>query len=1073
MSSVGQAVGGVIGAVVGFFTPLGPLYGAQLGMMAGGYLDPPKGPTVEGPRLDDLTVQTSTYGAVIPRLYGTIATAGNVFWLENNKLKEKVKKTKSGGKGGGSNTTTKTYSYYATFAVGLCQGPIIGVRRIWVGSKLVYNAGSSDVDTIRASNAASSRFTVHLGTDTQLPDDRMQAALGVENTPAYRGLAYIVFKDLALADYGNSLLGAQVKAEVVKSGEVSTYVESVYTTTNSSSNMVRGIAWNGNVHCAVGDLSIQISKDGKTWQAITPPSAGLSWRDITWNGKIFCTIANTGGVSAVSKDGKIWKLGTLPSASGWNRIIWTGHCFIAIRSTQSNSVAASFDGVNWVSESLPESRYGSDIASNSNDIAVMTTSVNVLFVREGVGLGLNWKKITLPYSGSSGWSVIEWNGSVFSTLLYGSTIGMVSSDGIAWSEVALPAKAYPTRMIFNGDMFIVGSTGINVLFYSFDGIVWKTIITSSVSIYALGWDGAHIVTVSGQYRNKAYLYQPNWISTNYVLLSTIVATELQNSGLLGEVDFDVTSLNKPVRGYKIASISALRSSIEPLQGAFPFDVIQRGYKIVFKVRGSSSVATIPESDLDARSAGSSPGVSLTSVREMDSVLPRRVALSYLDANREYDPGEQYAERLNTDAINVRSVEMALVLTADEAAKIAEVLLYLYWMERYSGSFVLPSKYNHIEPGDVVSIQTSQGSYGLRLTDITYTQDGRLECQVKYNAAATYSPTAIGVSGTESEQTITQTGVSVMELLDIPLMLDSADQSGFVAALCGTNSAWSGGVVVRSDDNGQTWAEIQGFEAPGSVIGLASTVIGAGRTDIFDTASVLGVGLYQGALSSTSELAVLNGANWFAYGVHGRWEIIAAKTCALQADGSYLLTDLLRGRKGTEWARGLHEVGDSVVLLESSSVDFVNSSLDSIGKSRIYRGVTSGLEIESASDTEFTYAGVNLECLSPVFLNGNRHPTTNDWALEWVRRTRVGGEWRDYVDATLGEASESYEVEIFSSSAYTTIKRTLTGLSSPSATYTSAQQVTDFGSNQSTLYVKVYQLSASVGRGYPLTTSITR
>ena len=107
MSSVGQAVGGVVGAVVGFFTPLGPLYGAQIGMMAGGYLDPPKGPTIEGPRLDDLSIQTSTYGANIPRVYGTVAFNGNVFWLENNKLKEVVYKKKTGGKGGPA-TTTKT-----------------------------------------------------------------------------------------------------------------------------------------------------------------------------------------------------------------------------------------------------------------------------------------------------------------------------------------------------------------------------------------------------------------------------------------------------------------------------------------------------------------------------------------------------------------------------------------------------------------------------------------------------------------------------------------------------------------------------------------------------------------------------------------------------------------------------------------------------------------------------------------------------------------------------------------------------------------------------------------------------
>ena len=64
MSSAGQILGGVVGGTIGFFAG-NPFLGAQLGMMVGGYLDPPKGPTVEGPRLTDKTVQTSTYGTDI------------------------------------------------------------------------------------------------------------------------------------------------------------------------------------------------------------------------------------------------------------------------------------------------------------------------------------------------------------------------------------------------------------------------------------------------------------------------------------------------------------------------------------------------------------------------------------------------------------------------------------------------------------------------------------------------------------------------------------------------------------------------------------------------------------------------------------------------------------------------------------------------------------------------------------------------------------------------------------------------------------------------------------------------
>ena len=89
-------------------------------------------PNQTGPRLDDLSMQGASYGSAIPRVYGTIAMAGTVVWLENNELKEVSKKTTQGGKGGPSTTTT-TYSYYATFALAICQGPITGVRRIWAG----------------------------------------------------------------------------------------------------------------------------------------------------------------------------------------------------------------------------------------------------------------------------------------------------------------------------------------------------------------------------------------------------------------------------------------------------------------------------------------------------------------------------------------------------------------------------------------------------------------------------------------------------------------------------------------------------------------------------------------------------------------------------------------------------------------------------------------------------------------------------------------------------------------------------------------------------------------------------
>ena len=141
--------------------------------------------------------------------------------------------------------------------------------------------------------------------------------------------------------------------------------------------------------------------------------------------------------------------------------------------------------------------------------------------------------------------------------------------------------------------------------------------------------------------------------------------------------------------------------------------------------------------------------------------------------------------------------------------------------------------------------------------------------------------------------------------------------------------------------------------------------------------------------------------------------------------------------------------------------FVGMPADSIGQPRDYRAVTAGADIDSAASQSFTYSAVNLETLSGVHPSGSR--SAGDLTITWQRRTRVGGAWRDYVDASLGETSEAYEVDIMQGAV---VKRIITA-STPSVLYTSAMQVTDFGSNQSSVTVNIYQLSSVVGRGYPL------
>jgi hypothetical protein len=1080
MSSVGQGLGGLVGGVIGFFVggPQGAYYGAQAGMMIGGAIDPPKGPTINGPRLDDLSVQTSTYGAPIPRNYGTIAQTGNVFWLQGDALTEVQTVTESGGKGGGPVSTTNTWSYYATFAVGLCQGPIDGVRRIWIGGQLWYDAGSDDLATIVSSNQKSDLFTLYLGTDTQTSDPLIQADKGVANTPAYRGLAYIVFDALPLEKYSNSLMGAQVKAEIVETGSsnyllqaVDAYLETAYPIAHAYDGRYAYI-------CNATDLSVIDTVNASSLRkagSVTVAAYGVAINNSTaylvgFNDTL--KIYDVGNPAAISLIGSA----SIPAKNFKYAAYYSNFVYCS----GADSKLYAFD----VSDPTAPVATAVSISGAYNNMVVAGA-----YLYCTTGAALNVFDLATPGSpvlvGTVA-SAYSYDVQVVGSYAYVACKGVSGGDFHIFdvSNPASPALVGSannavtplTGVAVDADAeyaYLVGLNNHTLYVYDIRTKSSPTVVTSQAA--GLNMRGVikgadYIYTMDDTAPLRSWVFSGAIISSGSVSLGDIVEAECLTSNILTAGDLDVTALTDTVRGYRVAQLGAIRGALDPLRAAFPFDVVQHGYQIKFVRRGGASVATIPTSALDARAAGASPGVQVTDAREMDLMLPRKVAVNYVDVTREYETNQQSYERINTDAISERAVDLPIVFSAAEAAQTAEMLTYLYWMERHDVAFVLPPEYDDLEPADVITITGTDATWELRLLSTNTLPDGRIECRAKYNKAAIYTPVARGEEGQSTGGLLTLSGPCVYSLLDIPLMRDDDDTAGFPVAMAGYLSGWPGGILYRSDDSGQTWTDLRAF-APGAVIGYATTSLAAHGGTVYDFASTLAVRLYSGTLSSVTEAQLFAGQNWFCYGADGRWEIIAARTATLQGDGSYVLQDFLRGQHGTEWATGLHAANDTLVLLSATALSFISVNASSIGSAKTYRAITTGKALDSDADLSFTYTGVNLKCLSPVALTGNRHPSTNDWTLTWTRRSRYPG-WRDYVDAALGEASESYEIEIYSNGTYTTLKRTLTA-SSATAAYTSAQQVTDFGSNQATLYLKVYQLSATVGRGYALTQSITR
>lgn len=191
---------GGLGAVIGY--AVGGPFGAVVGSTIGSAVDYAQQPDIQGPRLDDRKVQLSGYGAAIPLVFGSWRLAGNVIWPQNFEVTEHSE-TES-AKGGPEMTT---YSYSATFAVLLCQGPIEGIGRIWMNKRLVH-----DPNAFPTTDPCISIMRVYLGTETQDPDPLMVATDG--DAPAYRGWAYIVFEGLELTQSGFANRPPSVEVEV-------------------------------------------------------------------------------------------------------------------------------------------------------------------------------------------------------------------------------------------------------------------------------------------------------------------------------------------------------------------------------------------------------------------------------------------------------------------------------------------------------------------------------------------------------------------------------------------------------------------------------------------------------------------------------------------------------------------------------------------------------------------------------------------------------------------------------------------------------------------------------------------
>jgi len=203
------------------------------------------------------------------------------------------------------------------------------------------------------------------------------------------------------------------------------------------------------------------------------------------------------------------------------------------------------------------------------------------------------------------------------------------------------------------------------------------------------------------------------------------------------------------------------------------------------------------------------------------------------------------------------------------------------------------------------------------------------------------------------------------------------------------------------------------------------------------------------------------------GADGAWEIVQFANAELIASNTYRLSRLLRGLGGEEaLAERSVAAGAPFVILDDAIIT-IATGVSSYGVTSTYKIGPSKRAYTDASyvDVTTTVTGKALMPYSPVSLTASRQSA--GVLISFLRHGRLDSDAWEPVDIPLGEDSEAYSMDVYSGSA---IVRTLSATTSQFL-YASADELSDFGSPQSHLSLRIYQLSAAVGRGFPLIATV--
>lgn len=231
--------------------------------------------TTRANKISEFTVNTAEYGAVVPEIIGTVRTAGNVIYYDDFTAHEH-RETHKAGKGGKSKQVSITYTYTVAVILGLCEGPISGIGKVWIG-KNVHNYPADDI-----------QLTLFDGKENQQPWAYTQGKHPEKALP-YPGLAYMA----GVIDLGDSgsmpSYNFEVKGRLLETGDgidvnPADYIRYVLDKIGKKDMQIIGLE-NYRKYCKEADLLISSppDEDAKAAREVVNEIAKLTNAYVFWS----------------------------------------------------------------------------------------------------------------------------------------------------------------------------------------------------------------------------------------------------------------------------------------------------------------------------------------------------------------------------------------------------------------------------------------------------------------------------------------------------------------------------------------------------------------------------------------------------------------------------------------------------------------------------------------------------------------------------------------------------------------------------------------------------------------------